>query len=100
MIMRQWRDVVLQRKTQTRRFQDNNTYQVGKTYAVVPKRGQGAIWWAHDNTLGAWERGFVEFAHESGSPKYGKTIDQYKHLYGTEWEKEMREWGWHQARVR
>lgn len=59
MIFRQIREIVRGEKTQTRRVvkpgdkliptavtrNGRKLYEVGKTYAVVPKRGAKAVWW-------------------------------------------------------
>lgn len=57
MIIKQYEAVVRKMKTETRRVSEKDTYKVGHTYAVVPKRAQPTV-------LYKWYEGELYFYHQ------------------------------------
>lgn len=61
MIVRQYKAVIRQRKTETRRTSTKDTYKVGHVYSIVPKRAKPTVWYR-------WLNLKIDIWHEHYSP--------------------------------
>ena len=73
MIIKQYEAFIRKLKTETRRTSTKDTYKVGKSYAVVPKRAQPTVYyfWPKNGNLYIWH----EAATDAGLPKVPTGID-------------------------
>lgn len=67
----------------------STVYQVGKDYAVCPKRGKQGVWWsdsptpllAHETKWGTttsmWDMAHIDTYHEDGLPDYKRWLTQH-----------------------